>query len=262
MVAHHLAKVRVASSSLVIRSTLTPVPVAGVILLRMTISADDLLGPVLSPDTRETRAAMVMTLFGAFGRGGVSGGLGNTLDSQLLQRLRSWADVVLVSSGTVAAEEYGPSDTPIAVLSRSLDIDPSLGVFCGRDPIVLCPEQSLHDDSLSPQRTALENAGARFLSSGDGSPAKIINALHREGFNRIASEGGPSVYADLIAHDLLDVVHLTLDPTASAADGPWGLEDIAKQDSFERPYVLEATHTSPDEDDSMLFLRYRSVREG
>ena len=179
LVAHHLAKVRVASSSLVIRSTSTPACAAGVILFRMTTSVDDILGPVLSPDEQETRAAMAMTLFGAFGRNGTSGDLGNEMDSELLQRMRAWADVVLVSSGTVTAEEYGPSDTPIAVLSRSLDIDPSLGVFSGRDPIVLCPEQSLNDDTLAPQRSVLEGAGARFLSSGDGSPSEIIEALHR-----------------------------------------------------------------------------------
>ena len=227
----------------------------------MAVSATDILGPVLSPNQRETRAAMVMTLFGALGRNGTSGDLGNELDSALLQQLRAWADVVLVSSGTAAAEEYGPAETPIAVLSRSLDIDPSLGVFSGRDAIVVCPEQSLTDDKLAPQRTALKNAGARFISSGDGSPSMIIEALHREGFNRIACEGGPSVYADMIGNDLIDVVHITLDPTASAADGPWGLADIANQESFKRRYVLEATHTSPGEDDSVLFLRYRSVRD-
>ncbi|WP_070844225.1 dihydrofolate reductase family protein [Corynebacterium sp. HMSC034A01] len=228
----------------------------------MVTSANDILGPVLSPERRETRAAMVMTLFGAFGRDGASGDLGNELDSEFLQELRAWADVVLVSSGTVAAERYGPSDTPIAVLSRSLDIDPSLGVFSGRDPIIVCPERSLNDDTLAPQRTALAEAGARFLSAGDGSPSEVIDALHRDGFNRIACEGGPSVYADMIGSGLLDVVHVTLDPSVSAADGPWGLQRISKQRPFERRYALEAAHTSVDAGDSMLFLRYRCVCEG
>ena len=217
------------------------------------MDAHDLLGTTVDPSTPETRAAMVMTLFGAFGRGGSSGALGNDLDSELLQSLRAWADVVLVSASTVTAEDYGPADTPLAILSRSLDLSTSLGVFGGREVIVACPEPSLIDDSLADRRRALEQAGARFVSTGTGSLGEAVNALRSEGFNRIACEGGPSVYAAMIGADLLDVIHLTLDPTVSNDDSTWGLPAIAQQAVFARRYALEATHAT---DDGTLFLRY------
>ena len=223
------------------------------------MNAHDLLGPTLAPDRKETRAAMVMTLFGALGRNGTSGELGNDLDSQLLQGLREWADVVLVSAGTVRTEDYGPADTPLAILSRSLDLSPSLGVFGGREVIIACPEQSLDDDTLADKRRTLEDTGARLVSTGSGSVREAVDALHAEGFSRIACEGGPSVYAEMIAADLLDVIHLTIDPSAGNTDGPWGLEPIAEQAEFARRYALDATHAT---DDGMVFLRYRRAGGG
>ena len=53
----------------------------------------------------------------------MSGGLGGRADHALFAVLRSLADVVLVAAGTVRAERYGPSATPIAVVSRSLRLD-------------------------------------------------------------------------------------------------------------------------------------------
>ncbi|MDN8604839.1 dihydrofolate reductase family protein [Corynebacterium ureicelerivorans] len=230
----------------------------------MTTCTSDLIGPVLDSAECETRAAMVMTIFGAFGRRGTSAVLGNDLDSQLLHALRSWADVVLVSAGTVTAEAYGSADTPIAILSRSLNIKPNSGVLKGRDAIIVCPESSLLDVTLNNKRAALERAGARFVAAGEGTAAEIVGALHREGFRRIVCEGGPSVYADMIADNQIDVLHITLDPTVSDADGPWGMGNLAQQPPFEDRYTLEATHASDleaDSGDSVLFLRFRSVRE-
>lgn len=225
------------------------------------LTAKDILGPVRAPGQRETRAAMVMTLFGAFGRHGTSSALGNDLDSSFLQELRTWADVVLVSASTASTEGYGPAETPIALLTRSLSVDPSLGVFSGRDAIIVCPQQSLDDVKLAPKRAALQAAGARLVSAGTGSAPEVIEALHREGFHRIACEGGPSVYADLLSHDLIDIFHVTLDPSVSAADGPWGLKQIERQPSFSQRFFLDAALSTEDDNDSMLFLRYRSVRE-
>ena len=127
-------------------------------------------------------------------------------------------------------------------------------MFSGREVIVACPEQSLIDDSLADRRRALEQAGARFVSTGTGSLGEAVDALRSEGFHRIACEGGPSVYAAMIGADLLDVIHLTLDPTVSSDDSMWGLPAIAQQAEFARRYALEGTHAT---DDGTLFLRYR-----
>lgn len=221
------------------------------------MTAADLLGPTLPKTEREVRAAMIMTLFGAFGRAGTSGPLGNDTDSELLQSLRAWADVILVSAGTVRAEDYGPSDTPLAILTRSFDVDPGLGIFRGTPPLVLAPEPSLIDDSVAHARTQLESAGATIVGVGSGSAPEVVATLHARGYQRIACEGGPSVYADMIAHDQLDIVHLTLEPSAAHSDGPWGLHGLTEGPDFIARFALEHMRAT---EDSTLFLRYRNVR--
>src|SRR5919206_2775020 len=69
------------------------------------------------------RLNMIASVDGATTLAGVSGGLGGPADHALFAVLRSLADVVLVAAGTVRAEGYGPSSTPIAVVSRSLRLD-------------------------------------------------------------------------------------------------------------------------------------------
>ena len=222
------------------------------------MTAAELLGPTLPRSEREVRAAMIMTLFGAFGRGGTSGPLGNDTDSELLQALRSWADVILVSAATVRAEDYGPSETPLAVLTRSFDLDPDLGIFRGTPPLILAPEHLLDDDSVAHARNQLESTGATIVGIGGGSAPEAVATLHARGFHRIACEGGPSVYADMIANDQLDVVHLTVEPTAAHTDGPWGLDALTEGPNFFARFALEHTHATAD---STLFLRYRNMRD-
>lgn len=219
------------------------------------IDIEALIGPTLSPGAPELRAVTANTLFGAFARRGTSGELGNDTDGNLIAGLREWADVILVGAGTVQAEDYGPAATPMAVVSRSLKVDASLGIFHGSRPMVLAPERSLIDAALAPRARALIDAGAEVHSTGDGEPADIVTTLRRLGFPRILCEGGPSLYAAMLGADLIDVLHLTVDPSISNQDGPFGLE-LPGGAPFVRRFALE--DASVDED-SMLFCRYRRV---
>ncbi|MCP1387201.1 dihydrofolate reductase family protein [Corynebacterium sp. TA-R-1] len=216
-----------------------------------------LLGPVLPAGEPELRAIAVNALFGAFGREGTSEALGNDTDAALIRELRGWADVILVGAGTVEAEDYGPADTPMAVLSTSLDLDPGLGIFHGARLIVLTPEQSLTDDSLAANRTALEAAGAELVSSFGGTIREAVEALRREGYARILCEGGPGVYADVFAADLVDVLHLTIDPSLSPADAPSGLELDGPADGVARFAFEDVTV----EHNAMMFCRLRRVAD-
>lgn len=228
------------------------------------MDVQDLVGPTLANGERETRAVMINTLFGAFGRFGSSGRLGNDLDGELIQALREWADVILVGASTVVIEDYGPADTPMAVLSSSLELEPDLGIFDGAQVLILAPESTFgaEEDAISE----LEAAGAAFISTGEGTMPEVVGALHARGFNRILCEGGPSVYGDMIGNDLVDVLHLTVDPTMTFSDAPYGLErhypgktiaEVQKLRRAEHRFTLEhVAHTG----DSMLFCRYRAVR--
>ena len=215
----------------------------------------DLIGPTLPAGTRETRAVAATALFGAFSRAGTSGALGNKLDSQLLLALRDWSDCVLVGAGTVRAENYEPATLPFALVSRSLSLDPDSDFFQGTPPLILTPRASLDDASLTPCRKRLTQAGATLIDTGTGSPAEIIAALHARGFSRISCEGGPSLYAAMLAADLVDLVHLTVDPSISGGDAHH--LPLDGSGSSTHRFTLEATHVSPD---SVLFCRYRRSR--
>ena len=224
----------------------------------MPVSVDTLIGPQASPGTPELRMVAVNTLFGAFARRGTSGSLGNSTDGALLAGLRSWADVILVGAGTVHAESYGPASTPMAVVSRSLEIDTSLGIFQGDRVLMLAPELSLADASLLPHTRTLTAAGAELHSTGGGEPEEIVMTLRRLGFNRILCEGGPSLYAAMLRADLVDVLHLTVDPSVGSEDGPFGL-DLASSRPYTRRFILE---DATADEDSMLFCRYRRAPAG
>ncbi|MEX3503879.1 dihydrofolate reductase family protein [Corynebacterium sp. LK2510] len=208
-----------------------------------------------SSDTHELRAVMATTLLGSFTRGGTSGPLGNTNDAALLAGLRAWSDCVLVAAGTVRAENYGYSDTPMSIVSTSLDVDAGSELFHGH-VLVLCPEASLYDASLAPRRATLINAGAQLISTGRGSAEEILNALHEHGYAHISCEGGPSLYSSLLQADLVDVLHLTIDPSVSDADGHGGLNFEGDRPFLHR-FQLEAVESDAE---SMLFCRYRRAR--
>ena len=169
--------------------------------------------------------------------------------------LRDWSDCVLVGAGTVRAENYEPATLPFALVSRSLSLDPDSDFFQGTPPLILTPRASLDDASLTPCRKRLTQAGATLIDTGTGSPAEIIAALHARGFSRISCEGGPSLYAAMLAADLVDLVHLTVDPSISGGDAHH--LPLDGSGSSTHRFTLEATHVEPD---SVLFCRYRRSR--
>ena len=210
----------------------------------------ELIGPTAP---LEVRAIAATTLFGSLTRHGTSAALGNTTDTALLHAVRHWADCVLVGAGTVRAEGYGSSSTPLAVVTRSLDLDTASPLFDGAVH-VLTPQHSLDDVTLATKRNQLLRAGARLVSTGDGTAAQILAALRSLGHRRISCEGGPSLYAEMFRADAIDVLHLTVDPTLSGADGHPGLpltgDDV-------RRFTLEDVSVDRD---STLFCRYRRAR--
>lgn len=209
----------------------------------------EIIGP--STATQEVRAVAISTAFGSFTASGTSGALGNDADKEVMLALREWADVVLVGSGTVKAEDYGPADIPIAVVSRSLDFDTSAKLFSGSGPLILTPDESLTDAELAPRREALAEAGAELVGTSSGSAAEIVDTLRGRGLGRIVCEGGPSLYAAMFEASLIDVLHLTCAPFVNGE--PSGLDgDIDVELELEDVYSAG----------SHIFARYRRVSTG
>src|SRR3954469_18893439 len=79
--------------------------------------------PPPRPERPGVRCNMIASADGGTAVAGRSGGLGGTADHRVFRALRSLADVVLVGAGTARAEQYGPSDRPVAVITRSCHLD-------------------------------------------------------------------------------------------------------------------------------------------
>lgn len=193
----------------------------------------------------------ITTAFGSFTASGTSGALGNDADKEVMLALRGWADVVLVGSGTVKAEDYGPADIPLAVVSRSLDFDTSTKLFSGTPPLILTPDSSLTDAGLAPRREELTRAGAELVGTGSGSAREIVDTLRGRGLGRIVCEGGPSLYAAMFEESLIDVLHLTSAPFVNGE--PSGLSG-----NIDVELELEDVHSAG----SHIFARYRRVGTG
>ncbi|WP_131739091.1 pyrimidine reductase family protein [Actinomadura roseirufa] len=213
------------------------------------------------------RANMITSLDGAAQREGRSGGLGNAADRHLFSVLRGLADVIVVGAGTVRAEGYGPVEPgagwaglragrtpvpPLAVVSRSLDLDFDAPIFTAAAPrtIVLAPA------AAGPARLRAARAAADVIVAGDDTLdfAAALGELAARGHRRMLCEGGPAVLARLIADGLLDELCLTLSPQLLAGHPA----RILNGPPIPVPPELTLAHALRDED--FLFLRYARSR--
>lgn len=168
--------------------------------------------PPLADGATWLRANMVTSLDGAVqGPDGRSATVSSPPDRVVLALLRRLAEVVLAGAGTVRAEHYGPVDRPIAVASRSLDLDPSAPLFADavhRTIVLTCA-------SAPADRLAALREVADVVVAGETSldvPA-AMRALAERGLTRILCEGGPHLLAAIVAAGALDELCYTLTPS-------------------------------------------------
>ncbi len=204
--------------------------------------------PGARPGRPWVRANMVASADGAATAQGRSGGLSGAADRQVFSVLRSLADVIVVGAGTVRAEKYRPvRDTeawqqlregrtptpPIAVVTRSLNLDPDDPLLAGAPPhartIVLTTQAAPADRRAAAARHADVVVAGRDLVS----PEAILRALAGRGHRRILVEGGPCLLGQVAAAALLDELCLTLSPLLAGgrasrilAPGPAGGDDV------------------------------------
>lgn len=174
-------------------------------------------------DRPTVRGNMIASLDGGAAIAGRSGGLGNAADQHLFAVLRDLADVILVGSGTVRAEQYAgirldpdrrarrhrwgrPSTPPPIAVVTGRGLAKGLPLFTDFEtrPIVITPRTS----------TAKIPAAAAGLIAGEDEidlPA-AVRGLGDRGYRRIHCEGGPILLGQLIANGLLDECCLTVAP--------------------------------------------------
>jgi 5-amino-6-(5-phosphoribosylamino)uracil reductase len=171
------------------------------------------------PDTRHLRMDFVQSLDGAIAVDGRSKGLQTPADLRVFRTLRNVSDAVLVGAGTARQENYGPvritaegqawrartgrrPEVPLVVVSAS----GGTGLDAGR----------LAPDTLVLTCRAGANASVPFeqLVHGDDTVdlAAGLAALADRGLSRLVCEGGPTLFASLLARGLVDELCLTLSP--------------------------------------------------
>ena len=145
---------------------------------------------------------------------GVTASLGGEPDHEVFQLLRRLADVVMVGAGTARIEKYRSGSTPLALVSRRLDIPERL-----TEPGLIVVTTT---DAPSDRVEALQAAGVDVIAHGEIEidwPA-VLDDFAARGWRHILCEGGPTLHGALVTQDLVDEVCLTIAPTMTSGDAP------------------------------------------
>jgi riboflavin biosynthesis pyrimidine reductase len=212
----------------------------------MAVYAD----PPVAAGRPGVRFNMIASVDGATAVDGVAGGLGGKADQDLFALLRTLADVVLVAAGTVRAERYGPSAVPIAVVTRSCNLDWESRFFTAQDarPLVV----TVATAPAEARARAAEVADVVVAGERDVDLAMAVDALGERGWRAVLCEGGPTLNGQLAAAGLLDELCLTLSPRLVGGTA----KRLLAGPLLPGPPTL--TLASACEQDGFLFLRYRA----
>jgi riboflavin-specific deaminase-like protein len=223
-------------------------------LLPQPVDTVDLRTAYAAPAGRHVRVNFAASVDGAVTVDGRSAGLSSPADKELFHLLRAMSDVVLVGAGTVRAENYGgarPGDRstpPVAVVTRSLDLDPAARLFTDtqvRPILVTCAA------SPADRRASLEQIADVVVAGDEDVDFTVaLDALADRGLEQVTCEGGPHLFGWLLAAGLIDELCLTISPLLAGGTAGRIVAGLASQvtDPLSLQHVLE--------DDGHLFLRY------
>jgi riboflavin biosynthesis pyrimidine reductase len=196
---------------------------------------------------------------------GRSGPIGGRADTELLQRLRTQVDAVMIGAGTMRVERYGRmvsdpnfrawreriglAHDPLAVIvSARLDLpwDAPLFTDGGGRVLILTSAETDPPETATPVRVVRHDGG---VDLGDA-----LGYLRRErGVRALLCEGGPTVHAQLQAQVLADELFLTIAPKLAGGIAPRILEgELPEVTEMELSWLLET--------DGELFARYKVIR--
>ena len=180
------------------------------------LSDDDLAAAYAPPSTPWLRVNFVSTVDGAAqGSDGVSSSINNDADKRVFDTLRRRADCLVVGAGTLRAEEYDVPRLPLVVVSRSADVPPTLR-DAPRGRILMATVASA--DGLSAVREELGEENVLVLGDDEIDLALLKSTLAERGWGEQLCEGGPSLFADLLAAGVVDELCWTVVPRLTGGD--------------------------------------------
>jgi riboflavin-specific deaminase-like protein len=222
------------------------------------------LKPLALPDRPYLVLNFATTLDGRAAINGRSGPIGSEADTEMLQRLRTRVDAVMIGAGTMRAERYGRivsdpalrayrertllAHDPLAVLvSNRLELPWDAGLFTdggGRVVIFTASDQE-------PPETATPVTVVRHPEGVELDRA-LEWLLKERGIKSVLCEGGPTLHGRLREGRLADELFLTIAPKIAGGEGPRVLEGaLPDVDQVELTWLLES--------EGELFARYRGM---
>lgn len=202
------------------------------------------------------------TVDGRASIGGVSGPIGSAADTEMLARLRTRFDAVMIGAGTMRAERYGrvvadqeqrerreriglPHDPLMVIVSGRLDLPWDAPLFTAGGGRVLIFTAS----EAEPPETATSLRVVRH--EGAVNIAEALRHLRQErGIRALICEGGPHLHDQLQDEGGVDDLFLTVAPKLAGGEAPRILEgSLHGVVELELAWLLEQ--------DGELFARYR-----
>lgn len=210
------------------------------------------------------RVNFVSSADGAVQVDGDSQALSSEDDMRVFKILRKRCDVLVVGAQTVRTDgsralrlsaervawrrEIGLSDHPVmAVVTRSggLDLDSALFADAPVRPIVITPAD------LDAERIAELSTVSDVIATGTGGVdfTEAFARLRKRGLRQILCEGGPHVFGEITASDLVDELCLTVSPHLAGAGS--GRISAGPPSPLRRMHLAHCLHA-----DGNLLLRY------
>jgi riboflavin-specific deaminase-like protein len=231
-----------------------------------TTIADELAGyrPFESPHAARPFVAInfVTTLDGRATIEGRSGKIGSDADTEMLQRLRTRFDAVMIGAGTMRAERYGrivsnqhwraqreriglPHDPLAVIVSGRLDLPWDAPIFTsgGGRIVIFTASEAEPPETETPLQVIRHDDWVDI--------AGALRYLRRErGIRALLCEGGPGLHGELESAGLVDELFLTIAPKLSGGPAPHILEgELLEVAEVELLWLLER--------EGELFTRYR-----
>jgi riboflavin-specific deaminase-like protein len=222
------------------------------------------LKPLALPDRPYLILNFATTLDGRAAIDGRSGAIGSDTDTEMLQRLRTRVDAVMIGAGTMRAERYGRivsdpqlrayrertllTHDPLAVIvSNRLELPWDAGLFTdggGRVVVFTASDQQ-------PPETATPVTIVRHPDGVELDRA-LEWLLQERGIHSVLCEGGPTLHGRLREGRLADELFLTIAPKIAGGEGPRILEGALPEiDQVELAWLLDSK--------GELFARYRGM---
>ena len=204
------------------------------------------------------------TLDGRAAISGRSGAIGSDTDTEMLQRLRTRVDAVMIGAGTMRAERYGrivsdpgfrsyrestglTADPLGVIISNRFELPWDAGLFTdgGGQVVIFTASEEEPPETATPVTVVRHPDGVELDRA-------LAWLLEERDIKSILCEGGPTLHGRLREGGLADELFLTIAPKIAGGESPRILEGaLPDVDQVELAWLLESK--------GELFARYRGM---